>query len=100
MGCNHLSDCPRCGDEVEGLEAEVEQWKASFARIERLRRKAVQKTKRKHDEIKRLRKGLLAFIAIDERLSHNGDTAAKGRALGMKVLLDGFRSTFDAGKGE
>jgi len=31
MSCNHLSDCPRCRDEIESLEIKLEQATARVA---------------------------------------------------------------------
>jgi hypothetical protein len=33
MSCNHLSDCPRCGDVVEALEAELERLTMPLAEV-------------------------------------------------------------------
>ena len=91
---------------IKELEAEVEQWKASFARVERLRRKAVQKTRRKHNEIKRLRQDL--GLAFDERDEARSELYRLRKLCADRPMLhvpsqerDDWREKIDAaGKGE
>lgn len=33
MSCNHISECPRCGDEVEALDREIESLRSECKRL-------------------------------------------------------------------